>query len=142
MVLATGRFVGGGIRDVGAGLEETLLGLPVWDPLTASRVDGRPAQSLTHADWERAQTLFRVGVSCDARQRPLRDGTPVSPRLFAAGELLGGFDPAVDRSGHGTALLSGIFAAEAALESAAREAHEGSSGRELGGDRQPTGSAS
>lgn len=122
-VLATGRFVGGGIReaearagDSGAGVRESLLDLPLWDLERGERVDGRPAQSLTRPEYEAEQPLFRIGLACDSHQRPLGSaGRIVSERLFVAGDLLAGFDPATDRSGYGVALLSGIRAGDEAL---------------------------
>jgi len=107
LVLATGRFVGGGIAERGGQLVEPLLGLPLYD-LGGRRVDGLAALQLVRRDYEGEQPLFGTGVRTDTRLRPLgADGLPRFANCFAAGDLLGSFDPARDRSGLGVALLSG-----------------------------------
>ena len=107
LVLATGRFVGGGIVERGGQLVEPLLGLPLHD-LSGRRVDGLAARQLVRRDYEGEQPLFGTGVRTDMRLRPLGpDGLPRLANCFAAGDLLGCFDPARDRTGLGVALLSG-----------------------------------
>ena len=115
LVLATGRFVGGGIVERDGQLVEPLLGLPLYD-LGGRRVDGLAARRLVRRDYEGEQPLFAAGVRTDTRLRPLdADGAPRFANCFAAGDLLGSFDPARDRTGLGVALLSGRRAgAEAA----------------------------
>ncbi|MEB2346949.1 MAG: hypothetical protein OZ948_19725, partial [Deltaproteobacteria bacterium] len=106
LVLASGRFVGGGVADGEGGLREPLLGLPLYD-LGGRRVDGIAPRRLVRRDYEGEQPLFSAGVRADARLRPLAaDGTPLA-NVFAAGDLLGGFDPARERTGLGVALLTG-----------------------------------
>lgn len=123
LVLATGRFVGGGLADRGGALVEPLLGLPLYD-LAGRRVDGVPPHRLVRSDYEGEQPLFAAGVRVDTALRPLGpDGAPRYANVFAAGDLLGGFDPARDRTGLGVALLSGrragIEAAAAARQAGA-----------------------
>jgi glycerol-3-phosphate dehydrogenase subunit B len=116
VVLATGRFLSGGLRDGPRGVVEPLLGLPLFDA-QGERVDGRPARASVRRRWLDLQPLFSAGVAVDARLRPLAaaDGAPVLPNLFAAGDLLGGFDPSRERTGLGVALLSGVLAARHAV---------------------------
>jgi len=107
LVIATGRFVGGGIVERGGQLVEPLLGLPLHD-LAGRRVDGLAARQLVRRDYEGEQPLFGSGVRTDMRLRPLgADGLPRFANCFAAGDLLGSFDPARDRTGLGVALVSG-----------------------------------
>lgn len=107
LVLATGRFVGGGIVERGGQLVEPLLGLPLHD-LAGRRIDGLAASHLVRPDYEGEQPLFGAGVRTDMRLRPLgANGLPRFANCFAAGDLLGSFDPARDRTGLGVALLSG-----------------------------------
>jgi len=114
LVLATGRFVGGGIADRGGALVEPLLGLPLHD-LAGRRVDGLAPHRLVRRDYEGEQPLFAVGIQTDTRMRPIgENGAPRFANLFAAGDLLGSFDPARDRTGLGVALLSGRRAGEEA----------------------------
>ena len=107
LVLATGRFVGGGVVERDGRLAEPLLELPLYD-LAGQRVDGIRPHRLVRRDYEGEQPLFAAGVRTDARLRPLAaDGAPRAANAFAAGDLLGSFDPARDRTGLGVALLSG-----------------------------------
>jgi glycerol-3-phosphate dehydrogenase subunit B len=116
VVLATGRFVGGGLEAGPDAVREPLLALPLYDG-DGRRVDGIPAYRSARKGYGNEQPLFSAGVRTDRRLRPLgTTGRPQHARLFAAGDLLGGFDPARERTGLGVALLSGIFAGRAAAE--------------------------
>jgi glycerol-3-phosphate dehydrogenase subunit B len=119
VVLATGRFLAGGLRDGPRGVHEPLLGLSLWDA-QGERVDGRPARASVRRRYLDLQPLFSAGVAVDGRLRPLSapDGAPVLPNLFAAGDLVGGFDPSRERTGLGVALLSGVLAARHAAAGA------------------------
>jgi glycerol-3-phosphate dehydrogenase subunit B len=121
VVLATGRFLGGGLCERDGAVEERVLGLPVVDG-RGERVDGRPARASVRRRYLDLHPLFAAGVATDARLRPVSgaEKTPVAPNLFAAGDLLAGFDPARDRTGLGVALATGVVAARHAA-SAARE---------------------
>lgn len=116
LILATGRFLAGGLRERDGAVAEPILGLPLFDA-RGERVDGRPAHALVRRRYLDAHPLFSAGVATDARLRPLTTpgGTPWLANLHAAGELLGGFDPARDRSGLGVALVTGVLAARNAL---------------------------
>ncbi len=112
LLLATGRFFGGGLVEGESGLVEPILGLPLHDG-RGVRVDGTQARRLVRPSPDDAQSLFSSGVCTDARLRPLAaDGRPACENAFAAGDLLGGFDPACERTGLGVALLSGLRAAD------------------------------
>lgn len=116
LVLAAGRFVGGGIAERDGALCEPLLGLPLFD-LGGRRVDGVSPRRLVGRDYEGEQPLFAAGVRTDERLRPLSaEGAPLA-NVFAAGDLLGGFDPARERTGLGVALLSGRRAGREAARS-------------------------
>lgn len=112
-VLATGRFVAGGIARRGA-LVEPALGLAV--QAAEGRDAGvhlaqRPAASLTTRDRRGPQPLLSAGLRVDAALRPLDDlGRPVHPRLLAAGAVLGGHEHASDGTGLGVAILTGYLA--------------------------------
>jgi glycerol-3-phosphate dehydrogenase subunit B len=122
-VLATGRYLPGGIRRRGV-LRESIFDLAVevggWPrrtspPVSTGSLARRSAASLTDRDERAAQPLFRAGVRVDAQLRPLDlDGRPVHPRLHACGALLGGHEPAADGTGMGVAILTGRLAGRAA----------------------------
>lgn len=120
-VLATGRFVGGGIARRGA-LSEPALGLPV--QAAEGREAGvhlaaRPAASLTVRDRRAPQPLLSAGLRVDGALRPLDErGRTVHPRLFAAGAVVGGHEQATDGTGLGVAILTGWLAGRAAASAA------------------------
>ncbi|HEY6098042.1 MAG TPA: anaerobic glycerol-3-phosphate dehydrogenase subunit B [Anaeromyxobacter sp.] len=116
-VLATGRFVGGGIARRGV-LVETALGLPVQAAEGAEagvHLAARPAASLTVRDRLSPQPLLSAGLRVDGALRPLDErGAPVHPRLFAAGAVVGGHEQATDGTGLGVAILTGYLAGRSA----------------------------
>lgn len=116
-VLATGRFIGGGVERRG-GLVEPLLGLPVLASEAGSAglaLAGRPPSLLTFRKRTLAQPLLAAGVAVDAACRPLDEaGRPVDERLFAAGAIIGGHEHAADGTGLGVAILSGWIAGRGA----------------------------
>ena len=108
VVLATGRFLSGGLGSDRNGVFEQLIGLPLKQPETRK-------------DWFRTDyldpeghALNRAGVPVDATFRPVgADGSPVDPRLFAAGSILAGQDWVRSRSGAGLAIASAWAAVQA-----------------------------
>lgn len=117
LVLATGRYIAGGVVRRGA-LLEPLLGLPVQASESGAsgvRLAGRPAATLTVRERRAAQPLLAAGLRVDASCRPLgEDGLPVHYRLFAAGALVGGHEHAADGTGLGVGILSGFLAGRGA----------------------------
>jgi glycerol-3-phosphate dehydrogenase subunit B len=118
-VLASGRFVGGGIERRGA-LVESALGLPVLasegpfaDP--SVRFAGRPPASLTLRDSRSPQPLLAAGLRVDEELHPLdAEGRVLHERIFAAGAVVGGHDPSSDGTGMGVAMFTGWIAGRAA----------------------------
>lgn len=109
IVLATGRFLSGGLRSDRHRVEETLFGLPVLQPGT--RGDWFTETYLDPA----GHAVNRAGVETDAAFRPLgADGSPVSDRLFAAGALLAHQDWVRQRCGAGLAIATAFGAVQAA----------------------------
>lgn len=100
-VLATGRFLGGGLRALRTGVEETVLGVPVTQPPTRS-------------DWHRLEyfdpgghDINAVGVEVDGNMRVIgADGRPYHPRMYAAGSILAHQDWVRTRSGAGLAVAT------------------------------------
>lgn len=114
VVLATGRFSGGGLAERGDRLVETLVDLPLYDD-RGRRVDGVPARRHLRRRYADPQPLFSAGIRTDGCLRPLdAAGHPARANLVAAGDVIGGFDPALQRTGLGFALLSGLRAADEA----------------------------
>jgi glycerol-3-phosphate dehydrogenase subunit B len=116
VVLATGRFASGGLCAASGEAREPLLDLPLHDA-EGRRIDGIPPHRSVRKGYATWQPLYTAGVRVDARMRPLApDGAPAFERVFCAGELIGGFDPARERTGLGVALLTGLAAAASAAE--------------------------
>ena len=112
-VLATGRFVGGGIVRRGR-LAEPLLGIPVQaseNGESGAHLAVRPPTALTLRERRAAQPLLAAGLRVDGLLRPLGgSGAPVHPRLFAAGAIVGGHEQAADGTGLGVAIVTGYLA--------------------------------
>jgi glycerol-3-phosphate dehydrogenase subunit B len=114
VVVATGRFISGGIAKQGV-LRETIFGLPVY--VGSERVDHRYLGDWLSSRFSEEQRLFRVGIRIDEELRPLNsDGTPFDPRVYAAGSVIGGYDPAADKTGLGVATFTGFLAGESAAK--------------------------
>src|SRR5256714_13097916 len=112
MVLARGRFLGGGIRCEAAGrLRETVFDLP-------ARAAGRDALAALPNERLFAQRAagphpgLAAGVEADSE---LRAGA-----VFVCGAVLGGFDPARDEGGLGVCAVTGMVAGRRAARSAGK----------------------
>ena len=114
VVLASGRFLGGGIRCEADGrLRETVFDLPA----TAAGRNVLTALPNEHLFAERAagpHPGLAAGVTADAE---LRAGG-----VFVCGAVLGGFDPARQQGGLGVCAVTGLVAGRRAARSAGRAA--------------------
>lgn len=112
-VLASGRFIGGGIVRR-ATLAEAVLDLPVEASeggASGYQLARRPSQTLTVRERRAAQPLLAAGLRVDEQLRPLdAQGRPFHEALFAAGAVVGGHEHAADGTGLGVALLTGFLA--------------------------------
>ena len=112
VVLATGKFIGGGIARAQR-FFEPLLDLPLFAGST--RAEDQYIGDLLAENIQGRHQAFRVGVRIDSSLRPLgANGGPFDPRLFAAGSVISGYDPAADKTGLGVAIFTGYLAGEAA----------------------------
>ena len=116
VVLATGRFVGGGLEAASEAVREPLLALPLYDG-DGRRVDGIPALA------QRAQGLRQRAAAVLGRRAHRSAAAPArQPRPPASRAAVRGRRPARrlrperERTGLGVALLSGIHAGRAAAE--------------------------
>ncbi|MGZ6143998.1 MAG: glycerol-3-phosphate dehydrogenase subunit GlpB, partial [Myxococcales bacterium] len=101
IVLATGRFIGGGIRS-GERLAETVFDLPAFAGDRQS-LPALPTEELF------AQKAAGRHPGLGAGLRELRYGN-----VFAAGAVVGGYDPSRDEGGLGVAAVLGVAAGRAA----------------------------
>lgn len=105
VILATGRFLSGGLEAHAAGIREHLLDLPVTQP--AGRSDWYRAR---YTDW-RGHPINRAGIEVDDSFRPLTGTSRCHhERLFAAGVILAHQDWIRGRSGAGIAIATAFKA--------------------------------
>lgn len=111
-VLATGKFVGGGIiKD--PSFRETVFDLPVFSQ--GEVVTDVHAGKVLGCHVNERHDLFEAGLETDNRMRPLgADGSPAFDNLFAAGSVLAGHNYIVDGAGAGAALATGARAGKEA----------------------------
>ncbi len=136
VVLATGKFIGGGIRREGR-LREPIFDLPVW---IGDQVDeGSWLGDRTAYELRDPQPALRAGLRIDEELHPLlRDHRLLSPRLFACGDVLAGNDPAEDGAGIGLAIFTGYLAGlEAAAAAGLSLAGFVTAGESPSGERTP-----
>jgi glycerol-3-phosphate dehydrogenase subunit B len=112
-ILATGRYLGGGIQR-GDRFEEPLFGLPVSEG--SLRLSDQPIETLLGDGPGAAGATFRAGLRTDAALHPLDAEERPVPWLHVAGSLLAGSDPAVDGAGLGLSAFTGFLAGRLAAE--------------------------
>lgn len=111
VILATGRFLSGGLEAEIDGISEPLLNLPVTQP--ESRDDW---YSTRYMDKEGHQ-IHKCGIEVDDAFRPLNsEGHVVDPRLFAAGVIIAHQDWIRGRCGAGVAIATAFKAVEEAQQ--------------------------
>ena len=116
--MASGRFLAGGLKRDGIALE-TVFGLPI--DADGSWVDDEFIGNFTSDRPEARHAIFRAGLAYDSALRPKRkDHRLAAANLFAAGSILGGYDPAKDGSGMGVAILTGYLAGEHVAQEVAK----------------------
>jgi glycerol-3-phosphate dehydrogenase subunit B len=102
-VLATGEFLGGGLRLNQTGeIHETVLDLPI-------------SQNVDRKDWffdenlnQKGHPIFKSGVRVNEELRPIDDaGNIIFNNLYAIGSILGNCDPVNELSLTGIALTTG-----------------------------------
>ena len=107
VVLATGRFTGRGLTADRGGVRESILGIPVHQPV--SRETWHQRDFLDPS----GHTINRAGLSIDAAWRPLdANGKPVWPRLYAVGSILAHQDWMRSKCGSGLAIATAWAATE------------------------------
>jgi glycerol-3-phosphate dehydrogenase subunit B len=110
VVVATGRFFGGGLEASQRGVREALLGLRVEAP--ADRDNWHMASFLGAP----GHPINRVGVRVGRDLRPLGpDGLPVYENVFVAGAVLACHDWVREKSGAGICVATGHAAVESVL---------------------------
>ncbi|MGB9700350.1 MAG: anaerobic glycerol-3-phosphate dehydrogenase subunit GlpB [Thermodesulfobacteriota bacterium] len=110
-VLATGKFVGGGLEATAEKIEETLLHLPLSYPEQRREWFNRKLLGLT------GQPFNSIGIAVNENLQPVNAGGKVIYKnLFAAGGIIGHSDSMTEKSGGGIALATGYLAGELAAK--------------------------
>ena len=111
VILATGRFLGGGLSASRNGIRETVLGLPVYQP--SSRKDWHRPRFLD----PRGHPVSQAGLEVDDFLRPLAvDGQFAYENLFAAGSVLAHQDWMRMKCGAGLAIATAYGAIQSFME--------------------------
>ncbi|MCU0590630.1 MAG: glycerol-3-phosphate dehydrogenase subunit GlpB [Desulfobacterales bacterium] len=110
VLLATGRFMGGGLQADRHAVREPIFNLPVQQP---ERRDHWHRENFLD---RRGHPVNRAGLQTDEFFRPIdATGRPVHPRLFAAGSILAHQDWIRMKCGSGLAFSTAYAAVENAL---------------------------
>ncbi|MHA2023444.1 MAG: anaerobic glycerol-3-phosphate dehydrogenase subunit GlpB, partial [Candidatus Thorarchaeota archaeon] len=99
-LLATGKYIGGGIAGNENGLKETVFGLMTVTGDYHSAVDIVPSRSTsTLSISPMGQPIQSCGLSVDPHFRPVtEDGTEWAENLYAAGAVLAGYNYSIEKS--------------------------------------------
>ena len=118
VILASGKFIGGGLKGDQNGIRET-----VFDQMTVtgaynSANDVIPSHYTNRISVSpEGQPVFSCGLTVDPRFRPVReDGVEWARNLFAAGSILAGYDYSTEKSGLGVAVATGYSAVKNAID--------------------------
>jgi glycerol-3-phosphate dehydrogenase subunit B len=116
-ILATGKFIGGGLAGDEHGIRETVFDLMTVTSDFFSAERAAPTRSTSRvAVSPIGQPLYSSGLSADPHLRPITtDGTELATNLFCAGSILAGYNFATEKSGLGVAATTGRVAAKGAL---------------------------
>lgn len=107
VVLASGRFIAGGVEWAGA-CQETLLGLPIVTELGALEADA--PHGVVRVSPLESHPLMTAGIRVNATLAPMVEGKVAFDNVFAAGMVLGGFASRYALSADGVALATGAMA--------------------------------
>ncbi|MHA1576255.1 MAG: anaerobic glycerol-3-phosphate dehydrogenase subunit GlpB, partial [Candidatus Thorarchaeota archaeon] len=108
-ILASGKYIGGGITADEKGFREPLFGLPVVDAVRTPVTHTNPRHlSGVHAISSSGHKLISCGIGYDTKFRPLDfNGALFAENLFASGAILSGYNYATEKSGLGVSLVTG-----------------------------------
>ncbi len=113
-ILATGKYIGGGIRREGR-FQEPCFHLPV--TRRGKVLSGQSIAAESGPEAAAIQDFLAAGVAVNPRMQPIDPaGNPIFENLFAAGSVLADFDPVHQRSAAGVSIASGTVAAAAAKQ--------------------------
>jgi glycerol-3-phosphate dehydrogenase subunit B len=110
-ILATGRFIGGGLTAGTGKIVEPLFDLPVSQP--GSREEWFQRTFFHEPD----HPIHRAGILTDASLKPLdREGKTALENVWIAGSILAHHDSIAEKSREGIEIATGYMAARQALD--------------------------
>ncbi len=107
VILASGRFIGGGLHAERTGIRETIFHLPVHQP------SNRESWHRMNPMDIRGHPVNRAGLEVDKSFRPLKNGGPAFENLYAAGSILAHQDWMRMKCGAGLSIATAFGAVEA-----------------------------
>jgi glycerol-3-phosphate dehydrogenase subunit B len=108
IVLASGRFLGGGLSADQTEIRETLFNLPVYQPKNRTKWHRKDFLD------PRGHPVNQAGLEIDDSFRPLADsGNPLHKHLYAAGSILAHQDWKRQKCGSGLAIATAFSAVKA-----------------------------
>ncbi|MEM3750022.1 MAG: anaerobic glycerol-3-phosphate dehydrogenase subunit GlpB [Candidatus Jordarchaeales archaeon] len=110
-ILATGKFIGGGIVEERDKVKETVFNLPLYDekgePLKRQNISRLLAKSPFPRE---GHPLMGCGVKVNAQMKPVVNDEVAYDNLFAAGSIISGYNYVREKSGMGVAAVTGYIA--------------------------------
>ena len=107
LILASGRFPGGGLSGERSGVKESVLDLPVSQP------QGRENWHRTKFFHPHGHGINRAGIETNGNFSPVDEtGQPLFPNLYAVGSILAHNDWPRMKSGSGVSALSAVTAVD------------------------------
>jgi glycerol-3-phosphate dehydrogenase subunit B len=112
IVLAPGKFIGGGLEADETGIRETVFNLM---PVTSSLYSAEDIRPANHTNVfslsPDGHALFAAGLAVDMDFRPIdADGIEHAKNLYCAGSILAKYNYSMEKSGLGVALNTGLAA--------------------------------
>ncbi len=108
-ILATGRFMGGGLKADEDKIFESIFDLPVAQPGSRDEWFG--------SSFFNDHLIHQSGILTDASFRPIDEsGGPLLENVWIAGSILGGHDCIREKSREGIEIATGYWAAKSAMD--------------------------
>jgi glycerol-3-phosphate dehydrogenase subunit B len=111
-ILATGSFLGGGLKEDCDFIKESVFDLPVFGGGGSSLEEVYLEKLLGREVFPKGgHQLFSSGIKVNEKLQPLSaEGEPIYSNLFAAGSILSGYNYTAENSGMGVAITTGFLA--------------------------------
>ncbi|MBS7269576.1 MAG: anaerobic glycerol-3-phosphate dehydrogenase subunit B [Candidatus Freyarchaeota archaeon] len=111
-ILASGGFLGGGLKEEKDFIRESIFNLPVYSSDGVNLEEVYLEKLLSRKVFPKGgHQLFSCGILVDENLQPLSEkGEPVHSNLYAAGSILSGYNYMAEKSGMGVAIATGYLA--------------------------------